>query len=277
MANPPPKSESNEWAAGGVTYVPTSCSEGGLADPCVSANKLGGIADDTRPDTVEFDAFIVYSFAACKMRYQRRVRQLQQEARDNLLACESKQIAREFWAGAFAQTVDKDGDDRPNNYLAKAGATGLTTSAGADPTDALACLEQYARDCGCGGRAMIHASADVFTNWVERKLVETDGKFAYTELGTIVVMDAGYPGTPPAGIAPAAGVRWAFVTDPVTVRRSDILDVPNGTDWLARATDRKTNEVVVRAERAAAVTFDGCCRGAAGVQVAACTSTLLGS
>lgn len=262
-ATTPTEPDAN-WTAG-LAYHPEPCDNSGIFDPCGTATLLGDSpGDDSRPAEVRFEPFGVYSFARCTTKSQLRVRGLPAEARRNLIATESKQIAYEFWEGAFAQAPNPD---RPNVYLRKAGATILSAAAGVSPTAALACLEQSLADCGSGSRGMIHATSQVATYWFERELVETDGKIAYTKLGTSVVVDAGYTGAAPIGTTDNSGVSWAYATDWVTVRRSEIEDFPGNA---VQAVKRDTNDVAHRVERVAAVTFDGCCRAAIGVQVTSC-------
>lgn len=66
------------------------------------------------------------------------------------------------------------------------------------------------------------------------------------------MIGSGYPGTGPAGAAPAAGSTWVFATGPVAVWRSDVYMVPND---LSEAVDRSINDVTVYAERYYAVGY----------------------
>lgn len=58
-----------------------------------------------------------------------------------------------------------------------------------------------------------------------------------TELGTRVAYGAGYGIDGPGGVAPAEGFVWAFMTPPVTVRRSEII-VPDVIQTLTRTTNQ---------------------------------------
>lgn len=58
-----------------------------------------------------------------------------------------------------------------------------------------------------------------------------------TELGTRVAYGAGYGIDGPGGAAPAAGFVWAFMTAPVTVRRSELI-VPDVVQTMNRVNNQ---------------------------------------
>lgn len=73
-----------------------------------------------------------------------------------------------------------------------------------------------------------------------------------TPINTSVSIGAGYDITGPAGVAPAAGFVWAFITSPVTMWRSGVLDQPPPRQTL----DRTLNQWDVVAEEVFALTYD---------------------
>lgn len=72
-----------------------------------------------------------------------------------------------------------------------------------------------------------------------------------TPIGSVWSFGAGYDVTGPAGAAPAAGFAWAFMTAPVTVWRTDVMQ----QDAL-QTFDRTLNQWDTLAERVYVVGFD---------------------
>ncbi len=75
-----------------------------------------------------------------------------------------------------------------------------------------------------------------------------------------MIADAGYDGSSPYGAAAEDGSQWAYATGIPVVRLGPVAVYP---DSLAEAINRSTNTVEYRAERLAAVGWDGCCHLAA--------------
>lgn len=246
---------------GGFTWGPEACGDSGTFSICADNTNL---VTPNRPSVLSYDPYGVWAGDTCSAMDYRSDMEDEYAARATrqLLACQSKQVAEELWLGTIARR-----DNNTNLYLRKSGATLLSTSAGTGPADALACLEQYLADCGCGGTGMIHATRDVFTQWVEEGLIVVDGKIRRTYLDTIVIPDAGYTGSSPLGTTDSPGVSWAYATDPVMVHLGAIEPLQTK---LADAMTRNVNDIEYTVSRAAAAWFDGCCRGAIGVQVPAC-------
>lgn len=183
-----------------------------------------------------------------------------------LQASESKQIAHEFWTGTIAQS-----DGLPNLYLARTG-THMVNAAAATPANALACLEQGLGDCGTGAAGMIHCTRDTASAWSAALLLQRDPQtgLVTTINGTVVVADAGYPGTSPAGAARSDGHVWAYATSNyVEVRRGAIAVIP-GT--FSEAMTRDSNKIEWRAERMAAASIDGACVMAAEINLPLCAA-----
>lgn len=251
--------ETTGWE-GGFTYRPERCVSSGVIDPCDHPNK----SIDPPADEVAYDPFAVWAGFRCGTLTFRDPDEFARRAREALEACQSEQIERELWTGAFAQAEDPD---RPNGYLASTDAD-TVTAASTDAVTALAILEQALTDCGiCGQRGMIHAPRSIVTLWANGGALRREGSTIYTVHDTIVVPGSGYDGSGPDGSPAADGSVWVYGTGMVDVRLGRIQTYPDPADRnaLREATDRTTNTTEFRAERIAAATFDPCCLVAAEV------------
>lgn len=189
------------------------------------------------------------------------------EARDymgrairRLIAAESKMIAAELWAGTVAQaegwTAARSNGQPGVQYLASTTSNvSVLTAGGASPSDALALLEEGIAQTSNGQQGMIHCTPQIGAYFGElgNTLRNVDGT-VQTYRGTLIVADAGYPGTSPAGTGPAT-TTWAYGTLIPQVRRSPINVYP---EQMSGALDRSINQVTYRAERYLAATFPPC-------------------
>lgn len=161
-------------------------------------------------------------------------------------------IARELWAGAKGQddTYTIQGTTHSNAYLASGDATEVGASA-ASLLTGLARLEHDAMEASRGQQVMLHLPTLLTANLGE--YVRRVGNRLLTRQDNLVVVDAGYLGTGPAGEAVGA-TAWAYATAPVQVRMTP-LQLAAGP---AQTVDRASNTVTVWAERIFAATFDPC-------------------
>lgn len=160
-------------------------------------------------------------------------------------------VARELWTGALSALDPYDtpggGVDVVNAHLGSATATVLTAVPG-DIMTGLARLEEAARDKALGAPVFLHAPISL-VNQVAQNLTRV-GNELRTATDGIVVADAGYPGTGPAG----SGDDWMYATGPVAARLGPI----NADVAPASTVDRTMNTRTVIADRLFAVTFDPC-------------------
>ncbi len=180
----------------------------------------------------------------------------EQRALDALEMCQDKAIELEFWEGRLARAANADDPgSNPNKFLANGDAVDLTPTAGTPvrPRYGLALLEGSLASSGCGSRGFIHVSPAV-GSVLPIKDANDDGILT-TTLGNYVVTGTGYTGTGTNGAQPSGSAQWIYATGPVFVR----LDEPhvNG-DYPQQMINTRDNSIAVRAERAAAVTWDGC-------------------
>ena len=170
-------------------------------------------------------------------------------------------VARELWLGELGATDSWQlgGTTYTNPALATADAVTVTTSA-TSFAGKLAALEYAAADANKGQQIMIHLP--IMLSGPLAQYVDKVGNSLITRSGNIVVLDAGYPGTGPAGQAVGANA-WAYATSKVQVRLSplQIISDPRQT------TNRATNTVTAWAERVFAATFDPCVHFAISIAV----------
>jgi hypothetical protein len=190
-------------------------------------------------------------------------------------------IEREFWSGAFAQNALTGPMAGCNPFLTQSvtaanggtgvGATDLTPATPPSITRGIQILEDYLANSGFGGQGMLHVTPQTTPTLLGAHRV---GALLLSVLDNIIVPGSGYPNTGATGpignanATPAAGTAWIFCSDLVSVR----LDEPNiYPTTIAEATDRgvfgQPNQVRIRAQRFAAVTFDV-------ARLAACRVTL---
>lgn len=189
-------------------------------------------------------------------------------ARRQLDAATGAQLAAELWTGAVTHAnpfTAPTGTQTENASFSRGFAGTLPTvvspSGGfTSSIEAVGALTQAARTALNGQQCYLHipdtlAQLDPY-NW--RRV----GDLLYTEQDDIVVVDAGYPGTGPAGDS-TTGVAWMYATGPVTVRLGDIDVVDDDRVIL----NRQTNRLEAWAHRPVAATFDPCVLYAAAVKI----------
>lgn len=170
-------------------------------------------------------------------------------ARRQLLACESKQIAKELWTGKLT-----DGTLTGNPYLADSNVVLPEGNRLLGWTTALAVIEHEAKAATCGQQIMIHARADTVAIWDMGGALRRVGNLILTINDSIVVPDAGYDGSGPGGAAaPSADSAWAYATTIVDIRRSDFISPQVIVDRI----DPSTNLLTTYWRRIAAATW-GC-------------------
>lgn len=147
-------------------------------------------------------------------------------ARDALARIEADSVESAFWTGtaggvqsvlphlaANTEILDTDG------IILQSAATVCAT--GVDVARGLGALEDCLGDC-YGGLGIIHIPRFALPTFIAAYLiVERDGGL-YTVSGHRVVVSDAYPGTSPAGDAPAAGTSWIYATGAMIGYRSDV-------------------------------------------------------
>ena len=262
---------SDRWEMFGAEWRPEQCGAGGrLSADC-------GIPDgELEPGDGEelgfAEPFLVFGSAWCRSPFGFPSADWGGEARRNLLATQSAQIAAELWGGSLNGATSEDG-----TALNDSGSTTVTGGSAVDVIRAVAELEEGLADCTNGRRAMIHMPPRVLALAAAANAVRLAGNLWVTAMGNIVVADAGYDGSAPGGGAASGGEAWVYATGQVNVYLGDIDMNPNAADsaqqLLAGALNTRNNEVQVFAQRLALVQWDPCCWLAARVDVTATNIT----
>jgi hypothetical protein len=165
-------------------------------------------------------------------------------------AVASYQVAQELWTGALtiADPFDVSGTPTSNPYFLDA-ATDIYVGTG-DLVQRFADLEEAIRRRLNGQQAFIHIPVHLVHQLDAGGGLRRVGGLLYTALDTVVVADAGYPGTGATG----GSTGWMFATGPVAVRLAD-LDIIEG---MMETLSRTTNRQEIWASRLFAATYDPC-------------------
>ena len=162
-------------------------------------------------------------------------------------------VARELWDGALGQTDPYTirGQSRTNRRLAMTTGVTVIGSGGSELLAGLGRLEQAALEATRGQRVMLHIPVRMAAKLADfgRRV----GSDFLTRLDNLIVPDAGYPGTGPAGQVVGA-TAWAYATPWAQVRISPLTV----TTEPGQTVDRARNTVTAWAERVVAATFDPC-------------------
>lgn len=249
---PPQSPGDNIWMVGGVNWEDYLCTDiTSFLDVCPPTTGFVKPLDRSF-NFCHADPFQAIGAFDCSV--GGRVRQYKsgeafEIARQRLLQWEQHKVEQVFWSGV---TVNgninpslQDGNDECVDVIditPGGGAAGVVSSLAA-LEDALAAVVPI---------GIIHVTPGLAT-WLQRyDLIEIEGNVAYTINGTPVVIGAGYPGTGPGNVAPAAGSSWMFGTGPVGVWESPVFMVPEN---ISQSIDRSVNDITVYAEKYFAVGY----------------------
>lgn len=216
----------------------------------VTITIAGRTAASNRPNTRTAYAFIVDAYDTCSA-YGSPAADYEGRARRALVASESKAVEREL-ATAEKMTLNR----RFQDTGAVVATTQLNSGTEVNARLGLALLVQAAADFNLG-LGMIHARPSLVTHWSSLDLLRWQNGLLYTYNGNLVVPGSGYTGAAPDGSAVTAPNEWAYVTDPIQVKRGPIEVFASEADRAATF-DRTNNTVTVRAERAYILEFNAC-------------------
>jgi len=253
----PVRDSSDRWA-GGFSYETTLCSAAVvLTDVCNPTTTV----DIWRPGanlrrSFDYVPFVVRVEDSCST-FGFTAADRQERVLARLETCTQKAVEYEFWTGELAQAAGST----DNRFLASSSSSDLTPSGTAVKVKhGLAILEQALADCGCGTAGVIHARRDVAS---ALGASNKDGRLQ-TGLGNLLIAGVGYTGSGPAGEVASTSSSWIYATGPVSVRLGDPVLI---TDRLNQTINTTNNDLIAVAERAAAVTWDGCCSFAVNVNL----------
>lgn len=167
---------------------------------------------------------------------------MERSVRRRLAAGEQRAVEAQFWGGtAVASDPNLTGAAGVTTVVLPAGVTGSSA--------AIAALEDaFYDDYGYVGT--IHIAMRAYGNLAYGNMLVRQNGLLTTPVGSVWSIGAGYGITGPAGVAPAAGNVWAFMTPPVLIRRSPVV-VPD----VIATMDRVQNQYMALAERVYAHTW----------------------
>lgn len=243
-----PSPGDNERWTGGFTYESLACTaEVNLLDVCGGNDPFPVQTPSDAPRNRDFTPFAIEAVDRCST-FGFAARDAEARALAALDACTGKALEHEFWTGALATQNGYD----DNRFLASAASEDVTPGGTAVKIKyGLALLERALGDCGCGTRGTIHVTRDVASVLGAR---DVNGHLE-TAIGNNVVAGTGYSGEGPDGTAPSTGT-WMYATGPVSILLGDKFV---SAAERKQNVDTNVNDWVARAQRLAAVTWDGCC------------------
>lgn len=168
----------------------------------------------------------------------------QDRATAHLLAREEARVEQAFWTGDLGNFP----------ALADPAAVDVTVGALSSVGQAIGALEDWL-GVNYGSLGVIHMTRGAATAAAATGLIAVSGGRLSTRLGTPVVAGAGYPGSSPAGVAPAEGTSWIYGSPALFGYRSDVFDSSARPGDLF---DRTQNNLFAVAERSYLLGFDPC-------------------
>lgn len=256
----------------GIIYETEACvTPRSPKDICTPGNFDSGEIG-SQPGSLEWTPYVVYADWECST-FSHNPNELEghyEAARRRLLATWQFQMERELWTGELAQA-----QGYPNRWLAdSANADNLSETGAVGLTHGLACLTQYLSSNSGGQQGMIHATPQVVTHWMGLDLLYRQGSVILTKArDDVVVGGNGYTGGSPYGDDPATGDIWAYATDIVEVRegQTDPEGIGGTAGKPVQWIDPTTNRIVIRSQKRALASFEGCRLGAVRLDVSACS------
>lgn len=242
------------WAPG-MSFMSEGCAEGqvfqlhGCADDGTEI-----ILSDAECATPTFEPFGIAVSDRLRSTFGFEVNDYKPRVNRKLLACQSKLIEKELWAGGNSNSINPAFTD----------ATGPEGPVDVSPVtkpkaDAIiASIEQAIADCGCGSRSLIHMRPYILGLILAHgnNVLRREGNKWLTPMDHIVIPGSGYTGAGINGDAVTSTNEWIFATPMIEIRLGPVDYTPN---TMAEAIDRKTNTVRFFAQRVAAATFDTSC------------------
>lgn len=228
-------------------YHGRACTGWQLLDAC-GGNAADHAFDDSFGSEIHGMPIVAQALDTCSAMGTREDRE--QRARDRLDLILSAAVAHEFWTGELAGLATADGQpgytDNPR-LQAGGGVTDVHAAGAVGALAGLGLLEGALGTMLSGAPGMIHATREALTTLTgASNNLRVEGDLILTALGTRIAADAGYPGTSPAGAAPAANTSWLYGTARPTIYMG-------GVDLMetnpAEALDRTVNTLTYHAER----------------------------
>lgn len=235
---------------GGLQYITGTCGEGfGYEIACIDAQADKSAAwTENGSETVVGAPFMVFATMQCGSAGTDFAEQ-RQLVIDRLRSVEQSVVEEVFSTSTFGQSPGLTAAD------------GIITVTGAGDTvvNVLSELER-ARYCGFTGNTaqygqpgVLHVAIPVFNELKSQHVIEFDGTRWRTPMGTVVSSGC-YANNDPAGVAPADGVFWMYITGQTTIWRASDGDIQVAP--VEGSLNRTTNQYMMLAEREYIVTYE---------------------
>lgn len=182
---------------------------------------------------IESSPYWVYASRQCGT-VGKTAAEFEASVRRRLIANEQHEVEAQLWGGG-AVTADPQ-------LTTVLGVTTVTPGAPGSSAAIAALEESFYSEYGYVGT--IHINTAGYGNLAYSNLLVRNGGTLNTPLGSVWSIGAGYGTDGPEGVAAAAGSVWAFMTPPVLVRRSEVIQRPA---W--EVADRAANQFIGIAER----------------------------
>jgi hypothetical protein len=245
----PPKENPGERWESGVVVETLGCNRdvGGLAEPGCPPTTGTHKTFVKGQGSYEASPFTIYGYFLCSpVGYGDGQAQLRAE--QHLLAREEQRVEKAFWTGDLSskQNLSTITDTAPSAAAQTAGV-------------GLGSLEAELAD-KYGSLGVIHMTRAAALLLIAAELLVVKAGKIFTQTGTPVIAGSGYTGDGPAGVKPAAGNTWAYITAPLIAYRSEIFTSSNRDGDLF---DKQKNDLFTIAERNYLVGYDPCGAAAA--------------
>jgi hypothetical protein len=232
-------------------------------DPCLAVTGVGGPppAPPAKSSDLTFEArgatpFTVYADFECSPAATAEM--AQEQAEEAMTRHEAFQVERAFWTGVAGDQpvvyphLAADAEVRDGYGTLLQTASDPVTGTALDIVEAFASIEGALAAC-YNGVGVIHVPAELGPALAFTGIVKPDGRRLKTLNGNWVVLGNGYPGTSPAGAAPAAGTTWIYGTGAIFAYRSRVE-----VRGLPSIINRANNTVDALAERTYVLGYDCC-------------------
>lgn len=226
----------------GVEWEPIESGRAELrAHECVDVY-TADIVPEPGVDRAEALPFIVVGTYDCKSA-SRPITEAEERARLALTAGEERAVEYAIATGAMGNTPTFQGADD------------LTPAGGAVSLDDGLALIEATLGSDYQSVGTVHAPRLLGPPLGRYRLVERQGQRLETLTGTYVAVGGGYDlaNVGPDGTTPDAGTAWLYGTGRPTMRMSDVFVQPDEAHYL----DKATNDVVILAQRAYLIAWDG--------------------
>jgi hypothetical protein len=243
----------------GVMFKPDSCTMPlQTTTACVSGIGATKTTTGSIPNRGA-DSFAVYTWLDCPLvgTGEAELKRATQAAHQNNV---QYVVERVFWTGGDFNTSQHLAEDTAIIETVGGSTVNLQTAASVivtgavDVVEGISRLEQAMADC-YGGTPLIHVPRGVTAHLAANHQVEPKGSRLLTRNGSVVIPAPGYPGTSPAGVAPAAGTTWLYATGSVKMWQSEIK-------WQSRDAreflNRTINDTVLILEQRFMLAWDCC-------------------